>query len=45
MVNYINDISTFSFFFYFGVSTLFLFNQISKLYDFFFYFCVSTLSA
>ena len=32
-VNYINGVSTFSFF-YFGVSTLFLLNQVSKLFDF-----------
>ena len=41
MVNYINVVSTFQFF-YFGVSILFLFNQVSKL-SHFFYFVVSSL--
>ena len=39
--NYINGVSTFLFF-YFGVLTLFLLNQVSKL-SYFFYFGVSIL--
>ena len=42
MVNYINDFSTFLFFYFFGVSTLFVFIQVSIL-SYFFYFDGSTL--